>query len=237
MERRGKQRYRVGLSPSALAERLRGIDDLRVVTGSTFDDAEPSRGARDFVGVVTDSQFRVAVRSDLTADQGTGSITRVVLEAKVVPTGDGCSVVELAWRNARSSQGRLRLLGLVTMSTATAAWLFARTTVPIGEKLLLLGVFFAAFVGPLVAIDVLAARRRQRQVLALANFVERVLGPIALPEGDGAPYRLGEVESSDRPALAPAAPSSGPSRAVERDEDDDEDDEDDEDDAPRRRVR
>jgi hypothetical protein len=230
MFRRGKQQYRVGLAPSELAERLRAVDELRVVTRATFDGAEPSRGARDFVGVVDDARFCVAVRSDVTADQGTGSITRVVLEAHVAQAGEG-SVVELAWRDARSSQGRLRLLGLVTMSIATTAWLFAQTTVPLGEKLLLLGVFFAAFVGPLVAIDVLAARRRQRQVLALANFMERVLGPIALAEGDGAPYRLGEVEGSGRRPLAPPLPGERTMRSARAAPIDDEADEDEADDA------
>lgn len=175
--------YRVELSPDEVIERLRSDPDVQVVTGFPA----RKRSGRKFLVEIGRRKFRVCqnVQASGTVDPGPAEISRMTLEAELVPTPRGTLVRGRLTRGPLSKQA-----SFYVMWAASFAWL--GLTGFTAAKAGVVGAFLLLTV-PAFAFELARGRGSDEDRIELLNLMAHLLGPVVLGDNpeENMPYRHG----------------------------------------------
>jgi hypothetical protein len=187
-------RWRVGLSPGQVLDRLRERSDVQVYARERMPDLGDLVPARRFVAEVGSDDFRVCVggrgadRGGVRGfDAGGGLFQRLYLHGRIEPGVIGSEVV-LRFEQGRTPRSWQRWVGFLVTGAAAVAWAFWGASGTFGERLLLSGVFLA-FTAPVLVHDLARVLSLRTEKLELYSLVQGLLGPDVLSDGEPAPYR------------------------------------------------
>jgi hypothetical protein len=175
--------YRVDLSPKEVLERLRGDPDVQVVSGFPA----RKRSGRKFLAEIGKRKFRVCqnVQASGTVDPGPAVLSRLTLEAELVPTPRGTLVRGRLTRGPLSKQA-----SFYVMWAASFMWLGLTgvTTAKAG----LVGAFLLLTV-PAFVFELARVRGNDEDRIELLNLMAHLLGPVVVGDNpeENMPYRHG----------------------------------------------
>lgn len=175
--------YQVELTPSEVLDRLRTDPDVQVVSGFPA----RKRSGRKFLAEIGRRKFRVCqnVQASGTMDPGPAVLSRMTLEADLVPTSRGTLVRGRLTRGPLSKQASFYVMW-------TASFLWLGLTGVTAAKAGVVGAFLLLTV-PAFVYELARVRGSDEDRIELLNLMSHLLGPVVVGDNpeENMPYRHG----------------------------------------------